>query len=188
MFGTALNYCVLRILGVPANHQVMVRARKLIKENGGAVGVPAWAKFWLAILNVYDWEGLHPVPPELWLLPYAVPLHPGRFWCHTRQVYLPMGYCYGHRIRCRETDLVLQLREEIHVESFESINWYSCRSKVCPLDLYSPHTYILETSNFFLHYYEKYHVTSIRQMALKRVAELVKAEDDNTLCIGIGPV
>jgi lanosterol synthase len=74
------------------------------------VGTPSWGKFWLAILNVYDWEGLHPVPPELWLLPDAVPFHPGRYWCHCRQVYLPMGYCYGHRIKGRETDLVRALR------------------------------------------------------------------------------
>jgi len=188
MFGTALNYCVLRILGVPADHQVTVRARKLIKENGGAVGVPAWAKFWLALLNVYDWDGLHPVPPELWLLPYGAPVHPGRFWCHTRQVYLPMGYCYGHRITCKETALVRALREEIHAEPFECIDWYSCRSKVCPLDLYSPHTYILEAMNYVLHYYERYHISPLRQMALNRVRDLVKAEDDNTLCIGIGPV
>jgi hypothetical protein len=36
MFGTALNYCVLRILGVPAEHPVMARARTFIQENGGS--------------------------------------------------------------------------------------------------------------------------------------------------------
>ena len=84
------------------------------------MGTPSWGKFWLAALNVYSWDGLNPVPPELWydrhppvrpamartrrqhgadnhrpdalcvgaarLLPYAVPFHPGRYWCHTRQV------------------------------------------------------------------------------------------------------
>lgn len=34
-------------------------------------------KFWLAVMGVYDWEGLHPIPPELWLLPYMLPIHPG---------------------------------------------------------------------------------------------------------------
>ena len=33
---------------------------------GGATAIPAWGKFWLALLNVYDWAGLNPVPPELW--------------------------------------------------------------------------------------------------------------------------
>ncbi len=30
------------------------------------MGVPSWGKAWLAILGVYEWEGLNPVPPELW--------------------------------------------------------------------------------------------------------------------------
>ena len=30
------------------------------------MGTPSWGKFWLAALNVYSWEGLNPVPPELW--------------------------------------------------------------------------------------------------------------------------
>ena len=34
--------------------------------QGGATGVPAWGKFWLSVLNVYDWNGNNPIPPELW--------------------------------------------------------------------------------------------------------------------------
>jgi len=190
MFGTALNYCVLRILGVPPSHQVMVKARKWIKENGGAGGTPSWGKFWLSLLNVYDWEGLNPVPPELWLLPYAVPFHPGRYWCHTRQVYLPMGYCYGHRIKAKVTPLILELRQELYTDSepYDKIQWYYQRSNVCKIDLYSPHALILEGLYGILHYYEKFHVGFVRKMALDTTLDLVKAEDDNTLCIGIGPV
>lgn len=33
---------------------------------GGAIGVPQWGKFWLSLLNLYEWEGVNPVPPELW--------------------------------------------------------------------------------------------------------------------------
>jgi lanosterol synthase len=33
---------------------------------GGTTGIPSWGKTWLSILNVYDWEGLNPIPPELW--------------------------------------------------------------------------------------------------------------------------
>jgi hypothetical protein len=35
-------------------------------SKGGATGSPAWGKFWLSILNVYEWEGNNPIPPELW--------------------------------------------------------------------------------------------------------------------------
>lgn len=83
MFGTALNYAALRILGVGVDHPVCVRARatlhKLGESNlwhmtfycysyfsGGACATPSWGKVWLSILNVYDWAGNNPIPPELW--------------------------------------------------------------------------------------------------------------------------
>lgn len=34
--------------------------------SGGAVGIPSWGKFWLAILNVYSWEGMNTLFPEMW--------------------------------------------------------------------------------------------------------------------------
>ena len=85
--GTALNYATLRLLGVPADHPVIVRARatlhKLGGQNkseafyaglqflGGAAASASWAKFWLSVLNVYDWEGNNPIPPELWCAEYT---------------------------------------------------------------------------------------------------------------------
>ena len=35
---------------------------------GGACSIPSWGKFWLAVLNVYDWNGLHTLLPELWCI------------------------------------------------------------------------------------------------------------------------
>ncbi|CAG8590488.1 9550_t:CDS:2, partial [Acaulospora morrowiae] len=123
VFGTALNYVTLRILGVDADHPVMVKARGTLHKLGGAAGAPSWGKFWLASLNVYDWEGLNPIPPELWLFPYSLPIHPARFWIHTRVVYLPMGYIYGRRLRAELTPLIMDLRQELYIQPYESINW-----------------------------------------------------------------
>ena len=52
---------------------------------------PSWAKLWLAVVGCYAWEGMNPLPPEMWLLPHAAwtgigLFHPGRFWCHCRMV------------------------------------------------------------------------------------------------------
>lgn len=30
------------------------------------MAIPSWGKFWLAILNVYSWEGLNTLLPEMW--------------------------------------------------------------------------------------------------------------------------
>lgn len=39
--------------------------------SGGAGASASWGKFWLSVLNVYEWEGNNPIPPELW---YAGPV------------------------------------------------------------------------------------------------------------------
>lgn len=92
IFGTVMNYVALRLLGTPADAPPAVAARAFIHKHGGAVGVPHWGKFWLATLGCFEWSGLHPIPAELWLLPYWLPFHPGKMWCHCRMVYLPMSY------------------------------------------------------------------------------------------------
>lgn len=56
----------MRILGVSADHPALVKARATLHKFGGATGVPAWGKFWLSVLNVYEWDGNNPVTPELW--------------------------------------------------------------------------------------------------------------------------
>ena len=33
---------------------------------GGAAGIPSWGKASLSMLNVYDWDGMNAIPPELW--------------------------------------------------------------------------------------------------------------------------
>ncbi|KZV81297.1 terpenoid cyclases/Protein prenyltransferase, partial [Exidia glandulosa HHB12029] len=86
VLGTALNYCVLRILGVGPDEPVTTRARATLHKLGGAGASPSWGKFWLSVLNVYEWDGGNPIPPELWLLPDWVPIHPHRWWIHTRAV------------------------------------------------------------------------------------------------------
>ncbi len=95
MFGTALNYVALRILGVDADHPVCRKGRATIHAmgknvaaifmhrplfcvpSGSALASPAWGKFWLSVLNVYEWEGNNPIPPELWfVLPRRDKPHP----------------------------------------------------------------------------------------------------------------
>ncbi|XP_063197639.1 lanosterol synthase isoform X3 [Chroicocephalus ridibundus] len=111
VFGTALNYIALRILGVGPDDPDIVRARVNLHSKGGAVGIPSWGKFWLAVLNVYSWEGMNTLLPEMWLLPTWFPAHPSRLWCHCRQVYLPMSYCYARRLSAEEDELIRSLRQ-----------------------------------------------------------------------------
>ncbi|KAJ3194273.1 Lanosterol synthase (Oxidosqualene--lanosterol cyclase), partial [Dinochytrium kinnereticum] len=187
-FGTALNYVALRILGLGPDHPVCVKARAYLHKIGGAVGVPAWGKFWLSVLNVYDWEGNNPIPPELWLLPYSlVPFHPGRMWVHTRQVYLPMSFLYGIRFQAKMDPLIASLRKELYTTDYEEINWPAQRNFVATVDLYSPHTKILDFLNSILGLYEKIPNSLLRKPALDAALEQVRHEDNNTKYLDIGP-
>ena len=47
--------------------------------EGGAQRVPSWGKTWLSVLGCYEWEGVNPIPPELFLLPDWVPFAPWRW-------------------------------------------------------------------------------------------------------------
>lgn len=66
VFGTALNYVTMRLLGVDRDDPDIVRARGHLHQLGGANGIPSWGKFWLSVLGVYDWSGLNTLLPELW--------------------------------------------------------------------------------------------------------------------------
>ncbi|KAJ7623474.1 terpenoid cyclases/protein prenyltransferase alpha-alpha toroid [Roridomyces roridus] len=188
VFGTGLNYTALRLLGMDADHPVCTKARATLHKLGGATGIPAWGKFWLSLLNAYDWEGNNPVPPELWLLPEWLPFHPHKWWIHTRTVYVPMSYLYGVRFTAPENDLILALREELYPENYYSINWPAQRNNVCKADLYAPHSTIFDMINVVLGGYEHCVLPPLRKAAVARAYQLIVFEDENTGYQTLGPV
>ncbi|XP_066226065.1 lanosterol synthase isoform X1 [Saccopteryx leptura] len=188
VFGTALSYVSLRILGVGPDDPDLVRARNILHKKGGAVAIPSWGKFWLAVLNVYSWEGVNTLFPEMWLFPAWVPAHPSALWCHCRQVYLPMSYCYATRLSAKEDLLVQSLRQELYVEDYSSIDWPAQRYNVAPDDLYTPHSWLLRVVYAILNLYERHHSSSLRQRAIQKLYEHIAADDSFTKCISIGPI
>uniref|UniRef100_A0A8B9ZRD6 Terpene cyclase/mutase family member n=1 Tax=Anas zonorhyncha TaxID=75864 RepID=A0A8B9ZRD6_9AVES len=155
---------------------------------GGAVGIPSWGKFWLAVLNVYSWEGMNTLLPEMWLLPTWFPAHPSRLWCHCRQVYLPMSYCYAKRLSAEEDELIRSLRQELYVQDYASIDWPAQRNNVAACDVYTPHSWLLEVAYAVMNLYEAHHSTYLRQRAIVELYDHIKADDRFTKCISIGPI
>ena len=50
------------------------------------------------MLGLYGWEGVNPIPPELFLLPECAAHPPATaIYCHTRYIYLGIAYLYGRR-------------------------------------------------------------------------------------------
>lgn len=148
MFGTVLSYVSLRLMGLDKDEPRVSKARDFILSNGGAMYVPSWGKFWLSVLGVYEWNGFNSIMPELWLLPEWLPFHPWRWWCHCRMVYLPMAYCYGHRVVGDTTKPIIQeLRAELYKQKYDTIDWPKQRNCIAKIDLYTPQTMILKVLN-----------------------------------------
>ena len=188
-FGAALNYVALRLLGVSPDDARMAKARAFLHSVGGAVAAPHWGKFWLATLGVMDWDAINAVLPELWLLPYALPFHPGRFWCHCRVVYLPMAYIYGRKATGVITPLIKEIREEIYCQPYDSIKWSSNRWTIAKQDLYKPHSLVVKVAMTACNIFDSWLVPNwLRNKALASTLDHIRYEDKETHYIDIGPV
>jgi cycloartenol synthase len=127
------------------------------------------------------------------MLPYFLPMHPGRMWCHCRMVYLPMSYIYGKRFTGPITNTVKALREEIFITPYSKIDWNKARNECAKEDLYYPHPLIQDILWGTLHKVVEpilmhWPGSLLRKKALATAMEHVHYEDVNTRYIDIGPV
>ena len=117
-----------RLLGMDADDSIASRAREWMESEGNATQSAPWGKFLLALIGLYDYRGVLPVPPELWIIPRWLPIHPSRLWCHSRMVYLPMSYLYGRRDSVEMTPFLRGLRSEIFADDPEKQQDWSTRA------------------------------------------------------------
>ncbi|KAK6263743.1 hypothetical protein SCA6_019177 [Theobroma cacao] len=196
MFSTALNYICMRLLGEgPDGGQdnACKRARKWILDRGGVTTIPSWGKTWLSILGLFDWSGCHPMPPEFWVLPSYFPIHPAKMWCYCRITYLPMSYLYGKKFVGPITPLILQLREELHIEPYHKINWRQKRHLCAEEDLYYPHTVLQillwgSLYTFTEPLLSRWPLNKLRERALQITMDHIHYEDECSRYITIGCV
>ncbi|KAF3592646.1 hypothetical protein DY000_02022862, partial [Brassica cretica] len=195
MFMSVLNYVTLRLLGQGPDDGdgAMEKGRDWILNHGGATHITSWGKLWLSVLGAFEWSGNNPLPPEIWLLPYFLPIHPGRMWCHCRMVYLPISYLYGKRFVGPITSTVLALRKELFIVPYEDIDWNQARTLCAKEDLYYPHPLVQDILWASLHkvvepVLSRWPGTILREKALRTTLELIHYEDENTRYLCIGPV
>ena len=161
LFVTTLVYVAARILGVEKDDPLLVSSGQFIRDQGGVVAIPTWGKFWLAMLNLYDWRGVNPVLPEAWLLPKWIPAHPANFYCHTRLIYMPMGFIYGRKFQAPLTPLIEELRKELYISDYEAITWRAARL-IRTQEVYNPPSVVLQTIYKLSAVYERLHSKGLR--------------------------
>lgn len=155
LFMTTLVYVAARLLGVSADDPLLSRAGRFIADQGGAVAIPSWGKFWLALLGLYDWQGVNPVLPEVWRLPKWFPAHPGNYYCHTRLIYLGMASLYGRKLPERDPALMASLRRELFGGDFERVDWPRARHQLRPDEIFTPPSRALRAMYDALHTYDR---------------------------------
>lgn len=197
MFGTVLSYVTLRLLGRPPDDATAAAAAAWARKHGGPAKGTSWTKFWLAVLGVYDWAGVNPMPPEAWLMPHSKWTglgwaHPGRYWCHCRQVYMPMAYLFGCKFAHPPTPLTASIADELFVAPRPSTwaEWDATRNTCCAADLYYPHPKVQDALWWVLARAERFVLAGsrLRRKALAALSDHVAYEDANTRFICIGPV
>ncbi|OJJ66330.1 hypothetical protein ASPBRDRAFT_211507 [Aspergillus brasiliensis CBS 101740] len=148
--GTTLVYIALRLMGVPADDAHLRKARSFYLNHGGALYLPGWAKFWLAILGLYDWAGTDPYPVEMWLLPKWVPLSPWNWFAIPRHVYLPMCYLSSKRFTLPTNDLLDEIRTELFPQKFSSLDFAAYEGVVRPSKRHQAKSWVLQVLNWIL--------------------------------------
>jgi lanosterol synthase len=138
VFVTTLAYVALRLLGLPADAPLTAGARHWLNaQPTGVLAIPSWGKFWLAMAGLYDYSGVNPCPPELFLLPARSPVHPNHLYCHTRYIYLAISFLYGARFRGDLGPITMELRRELYREPYEAADFSAHRHDIACTDLYA---------------------------------------------------
>ncbi len=187
LFVTTLVYVAARLVGAERDDPLIEPARRFLQTEG-VTGIPSWGKFWLALLNLYDWRGVHAVLPELWSLPRRVPLHPSNWYCHTRLIYMAMASIYPHRYTAPVTPLVSSLREELYPQGFANIDFSATRHELRDADLYARPSVWLRAGYEFARLFERIHSKRLRSRCTEEIIRLIKWELQTTSHTSISPV
>ncbi len=187
LFVTTLVYVASRLLGVERDDPLIEPARRFLRAEGVA-GIPSWGKFWLALLNLYDWRGVNAALPELWLLPRWTTFHPSKWYCHTRLIYMAMAAIYPRRFQTPVTPLIASLREELFPEGFADVDFAASRNRLRDADLYARPSAWLRAGYGIARAFERFHGRRLRDRCLEDLTRRIRWELRTTTHTSISPV
>jgi 2,3-oxidosqualene cyclase len=189
VFVTALAYVALRLLGLGVDDPLLAPARRWLQtQPGGVLAIPSWGKLWLALVGLYEYRGINPCPPELFLLPAWLPVHPRRYYCHTRYIYLAVAYLYGSRVRADLGPITAALRRELFATAYETIDFAAYRDAIAPSDLSVRPGRLLRLGYLGLRAWERIHPRGLRRRALDHAFARILYEQRTSRYQALSPV
>jgi len=72
---TAQVYFSLKLSGVSADEERMMRAREFVLSRGGVMKTNVITKVWLALFGEFEWKGVPVIPPEIIFFPKWAPFN-----------------------------------------------------------------------------------------------------------------
>ena len=94
---TVEAYMALKIAGLPANDERLVRARQFILALGGPLKSRVFTRIFLALFGQVSWDGIPLLPVEFMLLPSWSGLSIYEFSSWTRATVVPLMIIMAHR-------------------------------------------------------------------------------------------
>ncbi|MYA67807.1 MAG: FAD-dependent oxidoreductase [Gammaproteobacteria bacterium] len=187
LFVTALVYVAARLLDVERDDPLISPARDFL-QNEGVLNIPSWGKFWLALLNLYDWRGVNAILPELWMLPRRLPLHPSNWYCHTRLIYMAMATIYSSRFQVQTDPIIETLRDELYPEGFANVDFAAGRNRLRAAELFARPGIWLRAGFALTRIYERIHGKRLRARCREELIERIRWELRCSSHTSISPV
>lgn len=176
LFVSTLCYVAARLCGVPARDPLLAGARDFFATED-VLAIPSWGKLWLSIAGLYDYEGVNAVPPEAWLMPESVPLHPANYYCHTRLIYMGMACVRSLRVTAPETPLTRSLRSELYPgRRYEELDFKGSRDALRRGDLWAAPSTQLRLLYKAVNAFERVHHKGVRARLIKRFTRSIRFE------------
>jgi len=188
LFVTTLVYVAARLLGQSPEEPWLARARELFARRGGVQAIPTWGKIWLAVLGLYDWKGINPVLPEVWLLPRRLPIHPANFYCHTRAIYMGLAVLYAERATAPVSTMRDALREELYLGGYDQIDFHAHTNELRAEDAPFPPGTPLRAFYGLSRLYERMRVARVRRHALAKLRTRMRADFRASGHLSLSPV
>jgi squalene-hopene/tetraprenyl-beta-curcumene cyclase len=179
--GTVECYAALRSVGMSADDEPLVRARRWIFEHGGLRGIRVFTRYWLALLGEWPWSATPNLPPEIIADPRWLPFNIYNFASWARATLLPLAVLSARRSvrplppERRLDELFPEGRDRTDYRLPRRDSWFSWRR-------------LFLLSDRFLHLYQQLGFTPFRDTAINAcLGWIVRHQDADGAWGGIQP-
>jgi len=166
-------YVALRLAGDSPDDEHLKRAQHFIVEAGGIEKSRVFTKIWLAMFELWPWNELPVMPPELIYISRRLPLNIYDFACWARQTVVALTIVSAHRPTHSLTFNIDELRTGAVAPPREALNTWAGR---------------FQALDVLLHVYQRHPIKFVRRAALRRAEHwIVERQEADGSWGGIQP-